>query len=77
MDFMSISGELCAQKSFIMKDKTGIFNTDSLNVVFIQFNSIEKNGTKIPTTPGNATLKHSVGRQNYGAQSSVTYWCPR
>lgn len=63
-----------------MKDKTGIFNTDVLNVIFIQFNSIEKNGTRILTTPGNATLKlvlqHSVGRQNYGAQSSVTYWCP-
>lgn len=35
------------KKNFIMKDKSGIFNADFLNVIFIQFNSVEKNGMKI------------------------------
>lgn len=58
--------------SFIMKVKTGTFNTDFLSVVFIQFNSIEKNGTRLLTSPGNATLKpvlkHPVARQSYGSE---------
>lgn len=61
-----------------MKDKTGMITTDFLYVAFIQFSSNEKNGTRT-LTPGKTilklVLKHAVGRQNYGAQRSVTYWC--